>query len=204
MGLPIDAGSAGPYLRLAKRVRPLLGKKFGQKDYVLAVLRDVEDEVQRSPRLRHHYPWFEMAELANERLAHTLRLSATEKMTLAAAASVLHGLVQMEPGRFTTKGRSPPSPVDCRVLAFGQIRPAIVVTDDLGMHELAKMVGINIWHGPELLKKMLTAKLMTNDLVREVYEALEANRDLTATWVEAKHNDFSRIFGKARDGEQGD
>lgn len=38
------------YLRLAKRVRPLLGKKFGQKDYVLTILRDVEDEVQRSPR----------------------------------------------------------------------------------------------------------------------------------------------------------
>lgn len=30
------------YLRLAKRVRPLLGKKFGQKDYVLTILRDVE------------------------------------------------------------------------------------------------------------------------------------------------------------------
>ena len=87
------------YLRLAKRVRPLLGKKFGQKDYVLTVLQDVEDEVQRSPRLRHDYPWFEAANLANERLAHSLRLSAQEKATLAAAASVLHGLVQMEIGR---------------------------------------------------------------------------------------------------------
>ena len=185
------------YLRLAKRVRPLLGKKFGQKDYVLAVLRDVEDEVQRSPRLQHKYPWFDGAELANERLAHTLRLSAEEKATLAVATSVLQGLVQMDLGRFTIKGRSPPSPIDCRALAFGQIRPAIVVTDDLGMHELANMVGIGIWHGPELLKKMLSAKLMTNDRVREIYEALEANGDLTATWVEAKHHAFVKIFGNA-------
>lgn len=188
------------YLRLAKRIRPLLGKKFGQKDYVLTILRDVEDEVQRSPRLRHDYPWFDAATLATERLAHTPRLSVQEKATLAAAASVLHGLVQMEPARFMTKGRSPPSPTDCRVLAFGQIRPAIVVTDDLGMHELASMVGIDdIWHGPELMKKMLSAKFIGNELVRGIYAALEVNNDLTATWVQAKHSTFIKIFGKVTD-----
>lgn len=187
------------YLRLAKRVRPLLGKPFGQKSYVLTVLKDVEDEVQRNPRLRHDYPWFGADSLATERLAHSPRLSAQEKATLAAAASVLHGLVQMEPARFMTKGRSPPSYTDCRVLAFGQIRPAIVVTDDLGMHDLAGMVGIGIWHGPELLKKMLGAKLIGNELVREIYAALEANNDLTATWVDAKHSTFAKLFGKAAD-----
>ena len=188
------------YLRLAKRVQPLLGKKFRQKDYVLTVLRDVDDEGQRSPRLRHDYPWFDAANLAKERLAHSPRLSAQDKATLAAATSVLHGLVQMDPARFMKKGRSPPSRTDCRVLAFGQIRPAIVVTDDLGMHELAGMVGIHdIWHGPELMKKMLSAKLIGNELVREIYAALEANNDMTATWVEAKHSVFVKIFGKATD-----
>jgi hypothetical protein len=187
------------YLRLAKRVRPLLGKPFGQKSYVLTVLKDVEDEVQRNPRLRHDYPWFGADSLATERLAHSPRLSAQEKTTLAAVTSLLHGLVQSDPGKFMTKGRSPPSRTDCRVLAFGQIRPAIVVTDDLGMHELAGMVGLNIWHGPELLKKMLSAKLIDNELVREIYAALEANNDLTATWVAAKHSTFAKLFGKAAD-----
>ena len=188
------------YLRLAKRVRPLLGKKFGQKDYVLTILQDVENEVRRSPRLRHDHPWFDAATLATERLAHTPRLNAQEQATLAAAASVLHGLVQMDPARFMTQRRSPPSYTDCRVLAFGQIRPAIVVTDDLGMHELAGMVGIEgIWYGPELLKKMLGAKLIGNDLVRDIYAALEVNNDLTATWVAAKHSTFVKVFGKATD-----
>ena len=186
------------YLRLAKRVRPLLGKKFGQKDYVLTILPEVVDEVHRSPRLRHNYPWFDATDLATERLAHAPRLSAQDKATLVVATSVLLGLVQMDTARFMTKGRSPPSYTDCRVLAFGQIRPAIVVTDDLGMHELASMVGIDdIWHGPELLKKMLSAKLIDNELVREIYAALEVNRDFTATWVEAKHTSFVKIFGKA-------
>jgi hypothetical protein len=84
------------------------------------------------------------------------------------------------------------------VLAYGQIRPAIVVTDDLGMHELASMVGVqDIWHGSELLKKMLSAKFIDNELVRNIYAALEANGDLTATWRDAKHSTFVRIFGKA-------
>ena len=55
------------YLRLAKRIRPLLGVKFGQKDYVLTVLKDVEDEVRRSPKLRFNHPWFDEATLGAER-----------------------------------------------------------------------------------------------------------------------------------------
>lgn len=185
------------YLRLAKRVRPLLGKKFGQKDYTPIVLKDVEEEVRRNPRLRHTFPWFTAEELDAERLARSPRLSEDDKQTLAAATSVLHGLVQMDPARFMTHRRSPPSYTDCRVLAFGQIRPAVVVTDDLGMHELAKMAGISpIWHGHELLKKMLSAKHIGNDLVREIYEALEANHDLPASWIEVKHTAFLKVFGK--------
>ena len=184
------------YLRLAKRIRPLLGKKFGQKDYVLTILRDVEVEVHRNPRLKYIYPWFDTVNLADERLAHSPRLSSEEKAVLAAATSVLHSLVQMDLAKFMTKGRHPPSYVDCRVLAFGQIRSAIVVTDDLSMHELANMLDIDIWHGPELMKKMLSAKAITNDLVREIYTALEANNDLTQTWVEAKHSAFVKLFGK--------
>lgn len=187
------------YLRQAKRIRPLLGKKFGQKDYVLTILRDVEVEVHRSSRLKFIYPWFDTVNLADERLAHSPRLSDDDKAKLAAATSVLHGLVQMDLAKFMTKDRDPPSHIDCRVLAFGQIRSAIVVTDDLSMHELANMVDIEIWHGPELMKKMLSAKVIDNDLVREIYTALEANKDLTQTWIEAKHSAFVKVFGKAAD-----
>lgn len=41
------------YLRLAKRIRPLLGVTFGQKKYVLTVLKDVENEVRRSRALSY-------------------------------------------------------------------------------------------------------------------------------------------------------
>lgn len=183
------------YLRLAKRIRPLLGIEFGQKQYSLTVLKQVEDEVHKSPRLQFLYPWFSQEELGAERIAKQVRLKPDERTQIEAAASVLRAHVLADPLGYTTQGRSPPSPTDCFILAFGQVRPAIVVTDDLGMHKLAADFGIEIWHGHELLKKMLAAKTIDSELVREIFAALETNGDLPRTWQEAKHTDFKKNFG---------
>ena len=185
------------YLRLAKRIRPMLGVTFGQKDYVLTILKQVEDEVHANSRLRFLYPWFDNPELVNERLATRVRLSKDEKEQLDAATSVLRAHVLDNVTGYTSQDRSPPSPTNCFILAFGQIRPAVVATDDLGMHLLAKDFSISIWHGHELLKKMLSAKLVENTLVREIYDALENNDDLPQSWRAAKHAAFKKIFGPA-------
>lgn len=187
------------YLRLAKRVRPLLGVPFGQKGYVLTILADVEDEVHASGRLRHRFPWFDAdPTLVQERLATRMRLSAGERQQIVDAARFLHDWVQQDVARYMTGGGSPPGPTDCRVLAFGQVRPAIVVTDDLGMHLLAQDFNIRVWHGFELLAKLRSAKKASDQLVREIYEALEANGDLTASWREARHTVLAKVFGPKR------
>lgn len=173
----------------------MLGVKFGQKEYIVTILKDVEEEVHRSGTLRFKYPWFDGSELLAERMAQTVRLNPEEKLKLDAAQSILRGWVLSNVELYTSEGRSPPSPTDCRILAFGQIRPAIVVTDDIGMHLLAEDFGIPVWHGPDLLAKMRTAKLIDNNLIREIYEAMERNGDTTKTWIEAKHRIFSKIFG---------
>jgi hypothetical protein len=183
------------YLRLAKRIRPLLGVEFGNKKYNLTVLKQVEDEVFKSSRLKHLYPWFTDADLKDERMSRQVRLGKDERTKIEAAASVLHAYVLADPHGYTSQGRSPPSPTDCFMLAFGQVRSAIVVTDDLGMHKLANEFGLDIWHGYELLKKMLTAKAITKDLVREIYAAIENNNDLPRTWQVAKHTVFIKLFG---------
>lgn len=67
----------------------------------------------------------------------------------------------------------------------------------LGMHLLAQDFEIPTWHGWELLSKMKSAKIVDHDLIREIYEALEKNGDLTRTWTKAKHTEFARIFGPA-------
>lgn len=187
------------YLRLAKRVRPLLGVPFGQKGYVLTILADVENEVHASGRLRHRFPWFDAdPALVQERLARRMRLSADEREQLDLAARFLHDWVQQDVARYLVGGGSPPGPTDCRVLAFGQVRPAVVVTDDLGMHVLAREFGITVWHGFELLAKLRTAKVASDALVREIYAALEANGDLTASWREARHTVLTKVFGPKR------
>lgn len=77
------------YLRLAKRIRPLLGKPFGQKGYVLTILKQIEDEVHRNPRLKFNYPWFTDSGLSAERFAKQVRLGKEERIQIEAAASVL-------------------------------------------------------------------------------------------------------------------
>lgn len=187
------------YLRLAKRVRPAVGVKFGQKGYVLTIHKSVEDEVLRNPRLKAKYPWFDADEFAFERLSRQIRLSPDEKRSIEVAQSVLHGWVLSDVERYTSGGRSPPGQTDCWLLALGQVKPAIVVTDDLGMHELARDFGIAVWHGYELLDKLRSAKVVDGPLIKQIFEALEANGDLTKSWQEARHTVFVKIFGPKRD-----
>jgi hypothetical protein len=129
-------------------------------------------------------------------MAQRIRLSREEREDLDAAAQFLRDWVLLNVQRFTTGGRSPPGSTDCRVLAFGQVRPAIVVTDDLGMHDLASEFGIAVWHGFELLAKLRTAKVINDDLVRDIYAALEVNGDLPVSWREARHTVLARLFGR--------
>lgn len=183
------------YLRLAKRVRPMLGVAFGTKEYVLTVLKDVEEEVHRNPNLRFKFPWFDEQVLANERLAARVRLTQEQKASIDAAVSVLRASVLADPMRFLGGGGSPPGPVDCRVLAHGFVRECLVATDDLSMHKLADEFGIRVWHGYELLKALLNAKAVDSVLVKEIFDALEANGDLPASWRAARHTKFPKIFG---------
>lgn len=183
------------YLRLAKRIRPAVGRQFGQVPYVVVILKAVEDEVHRSPRLKFHNPWFDEPEFAQERLAKQKRLSADDKSAMTLVQDVLLGMVQMEVDKYTSHGRHPPGATDCWLLAYAQVKNAVVVTDDLGMHTLASEAGLKVWHGFELLAKLKTAKVVDNELVREIYDALERNGDMTETWRQAKHREFARIFG---------
>ena len=183
------------YLRLAKRIRPAVGRQFGQVPYVVVILKAVEDEVHRSPRLKFHNPWFDEPEFAQERLAKQKRLSADDKSAMTLVQDVLLGMVQMEVDKYTSHGRHPPGATDCWLLAYAQVKNAVVVTDDLGMHTLASEAGLKVWHGFELLAKLKTAKVVDNELIREIYDALERNGDMTETWRQAKHREFGRIFG---------
>ena len=69
-----------------------------------------------------------------------------------------------------------------------------MATDDIGMHTLASDFELAMLHGWDLLLKMKAAKKIDNDLIRDIYAALERNADLPATWVQAKSTHFARVF----------
>jgi hypothetical protein len=183
------------YLRLAKRIRPAVGRQFEQVPYVLVILKIVEDEVHQSPKLQYKNPWFDEPEFAKERLSKQLRLNAVDKNAIQLVQGVLLGIVQQDIEKYITHRRSPPGRTDCWLLAYAQVKNAIVATDDLGIHTLAGETGLKVWHGYELLAKLRSAKVVDNEMIREIYAALEANNDLTDTWRKAKHVHFSKIFG---------
>ena len=174
----------------------MLGVAFGVKAYVLVVLKDVEEEVHRNAALEFKFPWFDEQVLADERLAARARLTRDEKDRIEVATGVLRASVLGDPLRFMHGQGSPPSPVDCRVLAHGYVRGCIVTTDDLGMHKLASEFEIRVWHGYELLKALLNAKAVDSALVKQIFDALEANDDLPASWRKAQHIKFPKIFGQ--------
>lgn len=64
------------------------------------------------------------------------------------------------------------------------------------MHLLADEFGIRVWHGYELLKALLNAKAIGTPMIKEIFEALEANGDLPASWRAARHEKFPKVFGK--------
>lgn len=182
------------YLRLAKRIRPVLGVSFGAKKYVLRVHPQVEDEVFRNPALTFRYPWFTDQEHQSERASKAIRLSAAEKKDVESTAKFIRTYAVRNAAKLIKNSQSTPGKTDCFILALAQVRGWYVATDDLPMHTLCDDFGIGVFHCCEVLKKMLTAKLVDNEKVIEIYEALENNRDLTETWALARDKQFLKVF----------
>lgn len=187
------------YLRLAKRIQPLLGKKFNPaKDYVLVVLREVADEVHRQPRLVRQYPWFDGPEYTEERKAHGVRLSKDQKNGATENKKFLLSHVAQNARAYLLHGRDPPGDVDCYVLGVAMACNWCVATDDENMHALGKDFEVKCLYAFDVLHKLLSADMIDKAKVIEIYEALETNGDLPARWIDAKGKLFKKVFGPGR------
>ncbi len=183
------------YLRLAKRIRPLLRVKFNpQKQYQLLVLPEVEREVLLSQRLKWHYPWFMEDDHRNERRSWPVKLSASDKVQIEKDIAFMRQMVGRNAEAYIQGGRSPPGPADLHVLAVALLKGWCVATDDEGMHLLAKDLKIKAFYCFDVLHKMLSAAMVDKAQVIDIYGALEANGDLTVRWKEAKTKLFKKVF----------
>lgn len=187
------------YLRLAKRIQPLLGRKFNPaKEYVLIVLKEVSDEVHRQPRLVRKYPWFDGPDYAEERRRHGVRLTKAQKDEAAVNQKFLLSHVARNASAYLSHGRDLPSVTDCYVLSVAMVCSWCVATDDENMQILCREFGVECLYAFDVLHKLLSAAMIDKAKVVEIYEALETNRDLPARWIDAKGRLFKKCFGPGR------
>lgn len=121
-------------------------------------------------------------------------MSTNKREQIDIAAGVLHGAVLQNVSRYIQGGGSPPGPTNCRVLAFGLVKGAIVATDDLGMHLLAAEFKLAVWHGWELLASWPRQGRQRRGLVREVL--LRWRSTATPTWRAARYGALAKVFGR--------
>lgn len=192
------------YLRIAKRVRPLLGVPFGRKNYELLILAEVEKEVKANRRLRRTYPWFDDDEHKDERLARALRLAKEQRQSIAQTAQFLLDQVAEDARRFIADGGSPPGETDCYVLAVAIELSCSLASDDEPLCRLAADHGIEAIRCYEVVHRLHAAKKLTSLEVVELYEALERNGDLTRRWIEARGGLLKKIFDRCGRKERSD
>ena len=83
--LLVDSNS---YFRLARSIHPLLGVVFGDENYCLYVLPDLEKEYGRSARLRTKFHWVNDDQYVQNR-KHTIAVSKKEKKEIDRAREII-------------------------------------------------------------------------------------------------------------------
>ena len=115
------------YLRLAKTIRPLLFTPFGESEYCLYVIPELNKELC-GRRLISKFPWVDEAEYAENR-NHFPTVGRKARKSINQNLDFIWEYVQSDfPG---------PSKVDALYIAYALEMSVPVVTDDRDMQELA-------------------------------------------------------------------
>jgi hypothetical protein len=147
------------YFRLAKSIHPLLDTVFGDENYCLYVLKELDDEFYRNKRLKNKFAWVGDDEYtANRRKRLTLSRNDIGQIKLVAGFLRQHKVEN-------TLGISE---VDIQCLAHGQVLDIPVVTDDGDMLLAAVDFDINTMKTLELMRIMLDCAHIDMAKVRQV------------------------------------
>ncbi len=119
------------YIRLAKSIHPLLDTLFGEENYCLYVLKELDDEFSRSARLQSQYSWVEENEFQANRKKR-LVLSKKNKREIELTLDFLR--------QHKIDNRLSVSEIDILYLAHGYVLDIYVVSDDTDMLELADII----------------------------------------------------------------
>lgn len=171
------------YFRLAQSIHPLLGVEFGAKRYCLYCIKELQDEYNRSLRLKNTFSWVNDPDYVKNR-SHLLKLTKEEKLEIKRAYDFIYNYAHnVYPGV---------SKIDVRCLAHAEQLCIPVVTDDEEMRIVAEVYGIKTYKTLDLLKLMLDCRHINTKKVREISSYWiylnDKPKDFTA--------DYKRLFGE--------
>lgn len=171
------------YLRLAQTIHPLLQVEFGEDSHCLYVIRELQQEFDRSPRLQTKFHWVNDAQFAENR-SRSLTIPRKAAKTITLTISFIEGEARQ-------RGLGA-SPVDARALATASVLEVPLVTDDGDMLSLAQIFDIEAMKTLELLRLMVDCGHATMEQVIAVAGYWRYGRDLPKDY----DADFRRLFRK--------
>jgi len=169
------------YLRLAQTINPLLFKPFGEKQYCLYVIPELNSELG-GRRLISKFPWVDEAEYVQNR-KHFPTVGRKERRAINQNFEFIWGHVQTElPG---------PSKVDALYIAYALELKVPVVTDDQDMTELAVLFEVEVLSTLEVLKIMLDNDHVNMNTIEAIVDFWRHMSD----WPANMEKDYTRLFG---------
>jgi len=168
------------YIRLAKTIHPLLFVPFGDNEYCLYVLPELNEELG-SRKLQSKFHWVDEEEYTDNRKQFptvSRKLTKSIKQTF----EYLWDYVQTDlPG---------PSKVDALYIAYALELDVPVVTDDQDMTELANVFDAQVMPTLELLKIMLDCGHTDMKTIDGLCDYWRYLTDLPANFK----SDYQRLF----------
>lgn len=161
------------YLRLAVSVHPLLGQRFGrdkQDQNVIRVIKQLDQEYAKNPRLKNKFHWVKDEPFAENRRTERLNIATKQQKEVDQAVSYIWA--EERNSQYSL------SPVDVKALAIGFVKQCPVVTDDIGMQEIGKLLDIEVWSTVQLLRLMQIEELISLDKCLEIVRYWDHENDL--------------------------
>ncbi len=147
------------YFRLAKSIHPLLDVVFGEQNYCLYVLKELDDEFSRNKRLKTEFGWVDEEEYVVNR-GKRLALSRKEQREIKITVEFLW--------RHKIDNELGISKVDILCLAHSYVLSIPVVTDDADMLEVAESFAIQAMKTLKLMRLMLDCGYVDIGRVRQI------------------------------------
>ena len=171
------------YFRLAQSIRPLLKNQFGNEKHCLGVIKELDDEYEKNPTLKHKFYWVNQKEYTDNR-------RKCFAPTMSQRAEINHAFFFIR--EFARDNKLGVSRVDILGLSYAYVLKIPMVTDDEDMLEVAKEFGISTSKTLEILKLILDSGFVTMDQIRAIASYWIYQNDTPKSY----RKDFKKIFSE--------